>query len=268
MAPTTTGAAAAVPTTAERIRSLWLRSQALLAVDGAEPVATPVCHLLANDQAVAVAVAIPADHPAAGAASPALLELTDHAPLPLRERVRALVWVRGDLQPVPAHRVDDLLDRIAAEDPNPALLAVRSPRSVAAPRRTDEVGYTLARLRIASVVVADAAGAESVGVADLLTAQPDPFCGVEAAWLRHLDSAHPELVARLTAGLPPRLRRGRVRPLGVDRYGIWLRVEDTAGDHDVRLPFAAPVTDMAGLNRAVRLLLGCPFRNGLHARRG
>jgi len=45
----------------------------------------------------------------------------------------------------------------------------------------------------------------------------------------------------LAAGLPTGLRRGRVRPLGLDRYGVGLRVENDEGDHDVRLAFAEPV---------------------------
>jgi hypothetical protein len=70
-----------------------------------------------------------------------------------------------------------------------------------------------------------------------------------------------------TTKLPPQLRRGRPRPLAVDRYGMWLRVEATAGDHDVRLSFPRPVEDVLSLNRAVRLLMGCPFLNGLPPRR-
>ena len=63
------------------------------------------------------------------------------------------------------------------------------------------------------------------------------------------------------------LRRGRVRPLGLDRYGVRLRVENEDGDHDVRLAFAEPVDDVSGLSRAIRVLMGCPFLNGLRARR-
>lgn len=259
----TTPAPLPVPTTAERIRSVCVRAPALLAVEGAEPIGAPVCHLL-DDGSVAVAVAVPAESvltDIAGDGVQAMLELTDHAPLPLRERVRALVWIRGRLRRVPPHQIGALVDRIAAEDPNPALLQVRSPRSRSAGT------HTLLRLTMESVVVADAGGAESVPVADLLTARPDPFCGIEADWLRHLNSSHPEVVARLAARLPLRLRRGPVHPLAVDRYGIWLRVEGTDADHDVRLAFHRPVEDVTGLNRAVRVLMGCPFRNGLDARR-
>ncbi|MCB0947568.1 MAG: DUF2470 domain-containing protein, partial [Mycobacterium sp.] len=99
----------------------------------------------------------------------------------------------------------------------------------------------------------------------------DPFCELESAWLRHLDSDHPEVIARLAGKLPAVLRRGRVRPLGLDRYGVRLRVEgggaDGGDDHDVRLPFPEPVHDITGLGRAIRLLMGCPFVNGLRARR-
>lgn len=257
-----------VPTTAERIRSVWMRAQSLLAIDGAEPVSVPLCHLL-NDGTVAIAGArLAGGDDGFGTGIPAMLELTDHSPLPLRERVRALVWVRGRLQQVPSDEVDALLDRIAAEDPNPALLQIQSPRAQAAMRDgAGEDRYPLLRLTMESVVVADTTGAEAVPVTDLLAAHPDPFCVIEATWLRHLHSAHPEVVTRLAAQLPPRLRRGQVHPLAIDRYGIWLRVEGGDGDRDVRLAFHAPAETMTALNRAVRVLMGCPFRNGLHARR-
>ena len=32
-------------------------------------------------------------------------------------------------------------------------------------------------------------------------------------------------------------------------------------------PPAAPVDDVTGLSRAIRVLMGCPFLNGLRARR-
>src|SRR5690625_1516508 len=277
MATTT---AVTVPTSAERIRSACVRGQALLAIaDSADaaPVNAPVCHLLADGT---MAVAVPVGDPVADAAAgydgvPAMLELTDHAPLRLRERVRALVWIRGRVRAVPANQVDALLDRIAEICPHPALLQVVSPRSTAGrcgPAAPDgdeaEVSYALLRLTPDSAVLADATGAEAVAVDELLAARPDPFCAIEAHWLHHLDSAHPELVNRLaTTKLPPQLRRGRPRPLAVDRYGIWLRVEATDGDHDVRLSFPRPVEDVLSLNKAVRALMGCPFLNGLQARR-
>jgi len=256
---------AAAPTTAERIRSACVRAGgAMLAVEGVEPISTPVHHLLDDGS---FAITVPGDGRlgrmvvAAGTTGvQAVLEMTDYAPLPLREPVRSLVWIRGRLHGVPPGEIAALLDLIAAESPNPALLQVNSDSAV-------DTRYALMRLEVESVVVADSTGAESVGVSTLLGASPDPFCAMESCWLQHMDSAHREVVDRLAARLPMPLRRGRVRPLGLDRYGMQLRVENDDGDHDVRLPFAKPVDDVTGLSQAIRILMGCPFLNGLRARR-
>jgi Protein of unknown function (DUF2470) len=256
------------PSTAERIRSACARGgSAMLAVEGTEPTATPVHHLLADGS---FAITVPANGllggmvAAAGATGvQAVLELTDYAPLPLREPVRSLVWIRGRLHHVQDRDVSGLLDLIATENPNPALLQVNTG---AATSTGGDTPYALMRLEIDSVVVADSTGAESVGLSTLLSAQPDPFCALESCWLQHLESAHREVVDRLANRLPTPLRRGRVRPLGLDRYGVQLRVENEDGDHDVRLPFAKPVDDVTGLSQAIRVLMGCPFLNGLRAR--
>ena len=34
-----------------------------------------------------------------------------------------------------------------------------------------------------------------------------------------------------------------------------------------RLSFSKPVDDVSGLSQAIRVLMGCPFLNGLRARR-
>jgi Protein of unknown function (DUF2470) len=258
------------PTTAERIRSTCVRAGgALLAVESAEPLTTPLHHLLADGS---FAVGVPAggavpeqlsDCGASGAQT--VLELADYAPLPLREPVRSLVWIRGRLHRVPPSEVREMLDLIAAEHPHPALLQVQTP--VSRPAAAEGAGstsdgdtqYLLARLEIESVVVTDATGAEAVDSAALLAARPDPFCAFESCWIRHLDTAHRDVVARLASRLPARLRRGDVRPLGIDRYGMRLRVESAEGDRDVRLPFGTPVDDVIGLGKAIRVLLGCPF---------
>ncbi|MGH3958699.1 DUF2470 domain-containing protein [Mycobacterium sp.] len=254
------------PTTAERIRSTCVRAGgALLALDDAEPVTTGLHHLL-SDGSFAVAVAVDGAAPGARVAgAQAVLELADYAPLPLREPVRSLVWIRGRLYAVPLSDVCGQLDRIADEDANPALLQVQT--AISAPPAADDTAYTLLRLQVDSVVVTDATGAEAVEVAALLAARPDPLCAIESCWIRHLDTSHRDVVARLASRLPARLRRGDVRPLGVDRYGVRLRVESDDGDRDVRLPFRAPVDDVVGLNRAIRILMGCPFVNGLAVRR-
>lgn len=254
-----TSATLTTPTTAERVRSACARAAgAMLVADDVAPATTPLHHLLPGGS---FAVSLEAESALATRARcagtdgiAAVLELTDYAPLPLREPVRSLVWIRGRVQSVPGHAVRTMVDMIATDHPNPALLDIGS-------------GQALFLLEVESVVVADAAGAETVCLHELLTAQPDPFCEFESAWLRHLDNDHPEVLARLAGKLPAQLRRGRVRPLGLDRYGVRLRVEGTDGDHDVRLPFGAPVHDVPALGRAIRLLMGCPFVNGLRARR-
>jgi hypothetical protein len=252
------------PSTAERIRSTCIRAgAALLAIegtDGAEPLTTPLHHLL-DDGSFAVAVPVECEADRAHA----VLELADYAPLPLREPVRSLVWIRGRLRQVPLPTVPVMLDRIAAQHPNPALLQVQATAS--GPLTGDDPRYLLAQLEIESVVVTDTTGAEAVDVRALLAARPDPFCAVESCWVRHLDTAHRDVVARLAARLPMRLRRGEVRPLGIDRYGVRLRVESEDGDRDVRLPFHRPVDDASGFGQAIRVLMGCPFVNGLRARR-
>ena len=255
------------PTTAERIRSTCVRAGgAMLAIEGVEPTASAVHHLLDDGS---FAITVPIDGKMAGmvvSAGPggvqAVLEMTDYAPLPLREPVRSLVWIRGRVQAVAASEVPGLLDLIAAEDPNPALLQVNT-----SDEADGDTRLALVRLEVESVVVADSTGAEAVGVGALLQARPDPFCVMESCWLQHLEVAHRDVVDRLADRLPTTLRRGRVRPLGLDRYGVRLRVENEEGDHDVRLAFAKPVDDVTGLSQAIRILMGCPFLNGLRARR-
>jgi hypothetical protein len=265
----TTSKTLVAPTTAERIRSACARAGgAMVAIEGVEPTPTPVHHLLDDGS---FAITVPANGRLAAmvvasgsAGMQAVLEMTDYAPLPLREPVRSLVWMSGRLHDVPTRDVSGLLDLIAAANPNPALLQVNTGSDDAF---NGDTPYALVRLEIESVVVADSTGAESVGLSTLLEAEPDPFCTLESCWLQHLESAHREVVDRLAERLPTPLRSGRVRPLGLDRYGVQLRVEDVDGDHDVRLPFAKPVDDVTGLSQAIRVLMGCPFLNGLRARR-
>jgi hypothetical protein len=261
----------AAPTTAERIRSACARAgSALLAIEnienkdpGQDPIPTPVHHLL-HDGSFAVAVPVEGAADGRVCGSQALLELTDYAPLPLREPVRSLVWVRGRLRQVPPADITTTLDVIASECPHPALLQVDTPKCL--PSSPGEDRFTLLRLEVASVVVTDATGAEPVSIDDLLAARPDPFCEIESSLLWHLDNAHADVVARLVSRLPVPLRRGQVRPLGLDRYGVRFRIEGGDGDHDIRLPFHKPVDDMTGLSQAIRVLMGCPFINGLRAR--
>lgn len=246
------------PSTAERVRSACARAAgAALAIEGSEPLLTCLHHLRAGGDVIlavpnnSVVSAFERQSTSTGVA--AVLELTDLAPLALREPVRSLVWLRGELREVPEMLSRQLASAVAAEHPHPSLL---------------DVGHstTLLRLVLSSAVVADSTGAEPVETAALLAAEPDPFWEMETSWLQHLDEDHADLINQLARRLPPSLRQGRVRPLGIDRYGIRLRIESEHGDNDVRLGFAQPVDDTMALSRALRVLAGCPFLNGLRAR--
>jgi hypothetical protein len=247
------------PTTAERIHSACARAQSsVLAIPGSDPVPTVLHRLRGCGDAV---IAIPTDSPATAMAwqadrtgLPAVLELTDEAPLALREPVRSLVWLRGTVTAVHSQAERALAAEVAVDHPHPALLDVGH-------------GATLLRLVIASAVVADASGAEAVQPDALRGVAPDPFAELEKPWLQHLDCDHPDVIERLAQRLPTGMRRGRVRPLALDRFGLTLRVETAEGDRDVRLPFNDPVADFNELAKAIRILMGCPFLNGLRARR-
>ncbi|MFQ6325575.1 DUF2470 domain-containing protein [Nocardia sp. CWNU-33] len=243
------------PSTAERVRNACAHAeQAVLAMPGIDPTPVSVHHLReCGDVVIAVptasmATVLAANSGAAGAA--AVLELTDHSPLTLREPVRALVWLRGWVRTVPNQAQRALASEVAKDHPHPGLL---------------DVGYTATLLWVVinSAVLADSTGAESVCVDELRHAEPDPFCALESAWLQHMDADHADVVAQLARHLPPRLQRGSVHPLAIDRYGLTLRIEGTDGDHDFRLPFNTPAEDIESLSRAVRTLAGCPFLNGL-----
>ena len=101
-------AATTAPTTAERIRSTCARAGgAMLAIEGVEPIAAPVHRLLADGS---FAVTVPADGIRAAlslagvSGVPAVLEMTDYAPLPLREPVRSLVSVSYTHLTLPTNR--------------------------------------------------------------------------------------------------------------------------------------------------------------------
>jgi hypothetical protein len=98
--------------------------------------------------------------------------------------------------------------------------------------------------------------------AEFADADPDPFCLLEDDWLRHLDLAHRDVVGPLARHLPDALRGGHIRPLGLDRFGLRLRVESAGEDHDVRLAFSRPVSTPQEVATELRRLVGCPFLAG------
>lgn len=185
--------------------------------------------------------------PRATSGTPVMLELRDRAPVDLREPVRALLWITGQLT-VPA---PDAARRIAATiadvRPDPALLDLGH-------------GTTLVRLTPGSVVLSDAEGTAALAPVTLAAARPDPFCRYEQMWLAHLERAHPEVFEALGRHLPPALRGAAIRPLGVDRCGLRLRIETGHRDHDVRLRWEHDIATVDELRAQLQVLLGCPHR--------
>lgn len=244
------------PSNAERARSIASRGgqAAVVGLDQAQRVVPLLHHLDPNGAATLL---LPSDHrlldcvregPRSGL--PAMLEITDIAPVPLRETVRGLLWISGWLvAPGPTYARRLALD-VAEERPHHRLLDLGH-------------GASLLRLRPGSAVLADAEGTGPLAPADLASAAPDPFCQVEDGWLQHLEVAHPEVFISLARHVPDSIRRKagcQIRPLGVDRLGIRLRVEADDGDHDVRLAFESPAETAEQLRAQVGLLVGCPLR--------
>jgi hypothetical protein len=242
-----------VPQPAERARTIASRGGRAVLLrsnsdDSDQERIQPHLHHLHADGTVTVLLAD--DHPMFGSARagrlPAMVEVADRAPVELREPVRALLWITGLLEP---------LDRDAARE---QALLVADER---ADSRLLDVGhgYGVLRLIPASLVLADSEGTSSLSPEEFGAATPDPFAAFEDNWLRHLDSAHRDVVGMLIRLLPDGLRGGNVRPLGLDRYGLRLRVEATEGDHDVRLAFSQPVDTPQSLALELRRMVGCPF---------
>ncbi|GAA2774523.1 DUF2470 domain-containing protein [Streptomyces showdoensis] len=158
---------------------------------------------------------------------PVRLELTDIAPAPVRDRVRARVTLTG---------------------------------LVAAPYRADSAES--ACMRLGQAVFEDATGRGYVTLRELQAAETDPLAVCEASLLHHLVDAHPELVTLLLRLVEPGALHGLVRalPLAIDRYGITLRLELGSGWRDVRLAFPTPVTDADQVGLQTHALLAAARR--------
>jgi len=238
------------PTDAERARSIAARggTASLVATGGAA--VAPLVHQVRADGSAVLLFAD--DEPVVervrrGAGGyTAMLELTDSAPVDLRQPVRGLLWVTGRLwlpEPETARR---FALQVADANPHPGLLQLGH-------------GATLVRLDPDFVVLSDAEGSAALAPVELAGARPDPFCRGEDGLLSHMEKCHPEALAALTRHLPAALREradARVRPLGLDRLGLRLRVETPYRDHDVRLRWESTPATFADLWVQLRLLIG------------
>ena len=196
---------------------------------------------------------LPDEHPLVGqlwqtprAEVTAMLEIADQAPVPLREPIRGLLWLTGWVAALDGQEARDEILAVADARPDHRLLDAGH-------------GASVLRLTPASMVIADAEGTSSIRPEQFASATPDPFCRNEDHWLRHLEVAHSDVVGQLARHLPEELQNGTVRPLGLDRFGLRLRVEAECDDHDVRIAFSKPVSTATELAAELRRLMGCPF---------
>lgn len=218
--------------------------------------AEPVVHHIRADGS---GVLLLADHEpvldrirTAGGEFAAMVELTDRAPVPLREPVRGLLWITGRLRIPDGDAARRLALQVADVRPHPELLRLGH-------------GATLVRLDPGSAVLSDAEGSAALAPVELAAARPDPFCHYEQRWLAHLEEEHPAVLRALARHLPPELRddrSARIRPLGMDRCGLRLRVETLNHDRDVRLAWPSGPSTPAELHAQLQLLVGCPGRPG------
>ncbi|MFE2884416.1 DUF2470 domain-containing protein [Streptomyces sp. NPDC059272] len=160
---------------------------------------------------LAAAICAPRGEPSA------VLEFADVAPVPVRNRIRARLWLAGWFVPEDDH------------------LAFRATR----------------------VVLRPPSGAVVVDLDEFAAAEPDPLALAEAQLLTHLADCHSDAVERLTRLVEPDSLHGavRVQPLAVDRHGLTLRIERARAHGDVRLPFHTPADTVADLTERMHVLL-------------
>ncbi|MFJ3669286.1 DUF2470 domain-containing protein [Streptomyces sp. NPDC090106] len=160
---------------------------------------------------LAAAICAPRGEPSA------VLEFADVSPVPVRNRIRARLWLAGWFAP------DD------------GKLAFRATR----------------------VVLRQPSGAVVIDLDEFASAAPDPLGTAEARLLTHLADCHSDAVERLTRLVEPDSLHGavKVQPIAVDRHGLTLRIERARAHGDVRLPFHRPADDVAQLTERMHVLL-------------
>ncbi|MCJ1680448.1 DUF2470 domain-containing protein [Streptomyces sp. APSN-46.1] len=227
--PAARPAPAALPTDAERVRSVLAAAHSMTVVtDGLR---TEVRHLDGTDPMGHVHLH-PAEPGGAAEHRPAIrLEFTDIAPTPVRDRVRARVTVLG--------------------------------------RLLTPYGSGSTCVEFVQAVLETADGRSSVGLEELEAAAPDPLAPYEAGMLTHLLDDHAELVTLLLRLVPPPARDTagavvRALPVAMDRYGITLRLEQARGHRDVRLPFPSPLDHVEQSGAQIQALFSAARRRSHH----
>lgn len=196
------------PTAAERVRSVLAAAHSMTVVSDGHH--TEIHRLHENGATGNIHLHAPPEVPPPTGETriPVRLEMTDIAPTPVRDRLRARVTVTG-------------------------LLA--SPFD-------EDAGSTC--MEFGQAVLEDSRGRSFVTLDALQETPPDPLATSEAAMLTHLLDDHGESVPLLLRLVRPRPERDMLRavPVALDRYGMTLRLEHPRTHRDARLPFSTPVT--------------------------
>ncbi len=229
---------ARVPSAAERVRSLVEGNcSALLLIPGPggpgglpAELMTPYVRTCGRDGDVLLRFA--PDSPAVRAATfaeddelPAVVELTDVAPVAVARRIRGRARIGGWLTPWHRH-----------------------------------AGPGWLRLEVGEAWVDDLWGADHVEPDDFAAAAADPLARQEAELLQHLAAAHGEQVGRLCALAACGRGAGRCGaphtavPLALDRFGLRVRFTGDDGTFDARFEFPEPVHGPNDLRRAMHAL--------------
>jgi hypothetical protein len=203
------------PTPADRLRSLLCSASSLDIVAAGRRVQLMDSHVVgANGR---VLIAVPADGALAldltDGPLPVLIEITDVAPVAMRDRIRGRATLAGGM-------------RLAGPVPDDG-----------------EAAPLAAVFDLAAAELTDRDSVTRIGSAEFASASADPLASRESALLCHLVDAHADLVSWLARLVPADKLHGvtRVFPLRVDRLGIVLRLEFPSFDRDARLPFTSPL---------------------------
>ena len=249
------------PNAAERVRTLVQSSvSAMLTIPGAEAdelgSGSPEARTVTPEGDVVLLV--PADSPAAQLAAyaqdddvPAVMEITDVAPVSVPHRIRGRAWVGGWLTAVRNAERTRYAEIVAQEHPHGPLPGA---------------AWTLVRLEVGEAHVDDLWDTEHVEPDEFAAAAPDPLAPHEAELLQHLASAHQDEVRGLCALLgEPTSQTGAERcrgvgtselavPLALDQHGLRVRFCTDGRCQDARFEFPQPVESVTELRRAMHTL--------------
>jgi hypothetical protein len=187
----------------------------------------------------------------------AMIEVTDLAPVPMRNRVRCRGTFTGWLtQPVVVDRAGPLAQPGGFTQPG----SLAQPGGLAQPDAADAADderELAAVFSLAGAELSVAGEAVPVDPEDFAAVRPDPLAVFEAELLCHLMERHPGTVDHLSRLIPPHDLHGvrNVAPLRLDRYGIVLRLEFPRHDRDVRLDFGSPLDRPDELGGRIEALL-------------